>query len=187
MSTEQKDKKEGNVVGQIAGGVLVALIAGGTSPWWWDKFFGGGGQPSQTSQASSPTISVSPSPSVSPSNSSPPVETSPTSQTSCQYKKTDPIRIEIRPERSVYSELDQIKVLFDIKGTPAGSRLWMTVVSASKAENAYEAYEYIGNSGSVLFKSKPTGDYKIRLFINTGSGDVPVVDCPIIVKSVTAQ
>lgn len=63
----------------------------------------------------------------------------------------------------------------------------MTVVSASKAENAYEAYEYIGNSGSVLFKSKPPGDYKIRLFINTGSGDLPVVDCPIMVKSVDTQ
>jgi hypothetical protein len=61
------------------------------------------------------------------------------------------------------------------------------VVSASKAENAYEAYEYIGNSGSVVFKSKLPGDHKVRLFINTGSGDVPVVDCPIIVKPVAAQ
>jgi hypothetical protein len=61
------------------------------------------------------------------------------------------------------------------------------VVSASKAENAYEAYEYIGNSGSVVFKSKLPEDHKVRLFINTGSGDVPVVDCPIIVKPVAAQ
>ena len=33
------NKKEGNAVGQIAVGILVALIAGSTSPWWWDKVF----------------------------------------------------------------------------------------------------------------------------------------------------
>ena len=41
------DKKEGGVVGQIAVSILVALLAGGTSPWWWDKFFGGSNQPSK--------------------------------------------------------------------------------------------------------------------------------------------
>lgn len=118
-----------------------------------------------------------PSPTSSPSDS----------KVSCKYKKIAPIRVEIKPERSVYTELDQIKVLFNIEGTPKESRQWMTVVAASKAENAYEAYEYIGNSGSVVFKSKPPGDYNVRLFINTGSGDVPVSDCPIIIKSVAPQ
>lgn len=45
------EKKEIGVVGQIAVGILVALIAGGTSPWWWDKFFGSGGPPTQPSSS----------------------------------------------------------------------------------------------------------------------------------------
>ena len=48
------DKKESSVVGQIAVGILVALIAGGTSPWWVDKFFS---QPNSSSNSTTPTTS----------------------------------------------------------------------------------------------------------------------------------
>ena len=50
------DKKESSVVGQIAVGILVALIAGGTSPWWVDKFFT---QPNSLSSSTTPTTSPS--------------------------------------------------------------------------------------------------------------------------------
>jgi hypothetical protein len=33
------DKKEGGIIGQVTVGILVALIAGSTSPWWVDKLF----------------------------------------------------------------------------------------------------------------------------------------------------
>ena len=161
------EKKESGVVGQIAVGILVALIAGGTSPWWWDKFFGNGQPPLQTKLPTSPTSSQTPE-----------------SQALCQYKKIEPIRVEIQPEQSVYTELEIIKVEFAIDGTPEGSKQWITVVEASKPENAYGQWKWVGKNGSVSFKSQRPGDYKIRLFINTGSGNVPVADCSIEVKPV---
>lgn len=179
------EKKESGVVGQIAVGILVALIAGGTSPWWWDKFFGSSSQstqPSQTTSPATPTTPPSNVPKPSPALPSPVVP--PASQALCQYKKIEPISVEIRPERSVYTNLEIIKVVFTIDGTPEGSKQWITVVEASKPETAYGEWQWIGKNGSVSFKSQPPGDYKIRLFINTGSGDVPVGDCSITVKPI---
>ncbi len=62
-------KKEGGVVGQIAVGILVALIAGGTSPWWVDKLF-----PQQNPSSSLPTPTTSPTPSQTTPSPSPSVE-----------------------------------------------------------------------------------------------------------------
>ena len=74
------DKKETSVVGQIAVGILAALIAGGTSPWWVDKLFP---QPnsssSSTTQTTSPTtLQKTPSPSSVETPVSTPSSTTPT-------------------------------------------------------------------------------------------------------------
>jgi hypothetical protein len=60
------DKKESSVLGQVAVGVLVALIAGSTSPWWWDKLF-----PQSSSSPNLPTTT----PTIFPTIPSPSVDT----------------------------------------------------------------------------------------------------------------
>jgi LCCL domain len=77
------DKKDSSVVGQIAVGILVALIAGGTSPWWVDKLFP---KPNSSLNSTTPTTSptalqTTPSPSASSSVETPvpkPPSTTPT-------------------------------------------------------------------------------------------------------------
>jgi hypothetical protein len=70
------EKKEGSVLGQIAVGIFVALVASGTAPWWVDKFFSQT-VPSPTPSSSPTDSSIPPSPTPSPTNSSAPPLASP--------------------------------------------------------------------------------------------------------------
>jgi hypothetical protein len=37
MSQGTEGEKPASVLPQIVAAVIIALVAGGTSPWWWDK------------------------------------------------------------------------------------------------------------------------------------------------------
>lgn len=165
--------KKSGAIGQIIGiigAVLVALIAKETAPWWWNELFGSSSQSPEVATSSTPV----------------PASSEGTSATSaaCQYKDIAPIQVDIKPDKSTYTELEQIKADYTIAGTPEGSKQLLTVVEASKPETSRGVWESVGANGSVVFRSHRPGDYQVRLFINTGSGYVSVGYCPITVKPI---
>lgn len=57
------DKKESGILGQIAVAVVVAIVAGGSSPWWLDRFFPNNNLPNPQHSG---TISTSPKVNINP-------------------------------------------------------------------------------------------------------------------------
>jgi hypothetical protein len=106
---------------------------------------------------------------------------------SCQYKSIEPFRVEIKPEKKIYNQVEEIAVKFSIVGTPDNYRQWITVVKASKPENEWGAWSWVGRSGSVSLAAQPPGEYQIRMFIRPSSEDILVGYCSITVKSVATR
>jgi hypothetical protein len=58
LSDDTGKDKQSSIASQIAVGVLVALLAGGTAPWWWEKLFGGSVPASPPAKESSASHAV---------------------------------------------------------------------------------------------------------------------------------
>jgi hypothetical protein len=65
-----KDGKSTSVLGQITVAIVVALIAGGTSPWWVERFFPKSTPASESGKTPTPTLTPIPTPEKTPNQPS---------------------------------------------------------------------------------------------------------------------